>query len=86
MGIIHDLDIAWAKKLTTAAQSIKDVRTLLNEPYSAADEVTHTLQLHGTNRSLPNVMIEIKNNVIDSSAGQQKYADLLKQLLQQNPP
>jgi len=86
MGIIHDLDTAWAEKLTLAAQSINDVQTLLNEPYSAADEVTHTLQLHGTNRSIPNVMIEIKNNVIDSSAGQQKYAGLLKQLLQHNPP
>jgi len=86
IGIIHDLDIAWANKLTQAAQTLQHVQTSLNEPYSAADEVTHTLQLHGTNRSLANVMIEVKNNLIDTPTGQQLFADLLEKLLRENRP
>ncbi|MEH6445599.1 MAG: N-formylglutamate amidohydrolase [Oceanospirillaceae bacterium] len=86
IGLINDLDPSWAHTLTSAAQQMSDLVFRQNEPYSAADGVVHTLELHGRNRSLPNVMIEIKNNLIESGSEQLKIASLLARLLQENAP
>lgn len=84
IGFIEDLDPRWSQALTLASQQIPGVKGVQNQPYSVADGVTHTLQMHGTNRSLANVMIEVKNNLIDSATGQQHYAFLLEKLLREN--
>ena len=47
----------------------------LNEPYSAADGVTHTLDLHGAANGLANVMIEIRNDLITKPEAQVAMAD-----------
>jgi predicted N-formylglutamate amidohydrolase len=86
IGIINDENLDWAQDLTTAAQQFTDISVKLNEPYSATDGVTHTLQLHGRDRQLHNVMIEIKNNLIDSEDGQLEFAKILAKLLQENLP
>jgi len=86
LGIINDQDEPWAKQLTKAAQANSHLTVKLNQPYSASDGATHTLQLHGCQRQLPCVMMEIKNNLITSQRGQEKFAKLLAQLLQENLP
>ncbi len=86
LGIINDQNEPWAKQLTIAAQANNQLTVELNQPYSASDGVTHTLQLHGRHRQLPNVMIEVKNNLIVSRRGQEKFAIILAQLLQENLP
>ena len=86
IGIINDQDLAWAQALTASAQNIQNISVKLNEPYSAKDGVTHTLQLHGRDRQLNNVMIEIKNNLITDHEGQLKFAKILAKLLLENLP
>jgi predicted N-formylglutamate amidohydrolase len=86
IGIINDLDSTWAANLTRAAQANKQLIVKLNEPYSAADGVTHTLQLHGRNRQLANVMIEINNALITKDQGQGEFASILASLLNNNKP
>lgn len=62
-GVIHDADPALALALMQAAHMLPLV-TRLNEPYSAADDVTHTLRLQATPYGLANVMLELRNDLI----------------------
>lgn len=77
-GVIHDADACFAKAVVAAARGL---RTGLNEPYSAADGVTHTLRLHATPYDLPHAMLEIRNDLIHDAAGVQRMADLLVPVL-----
>ena len=52
-----------------------------NYPYSAADGVTHTLRRHAIARGIPNVMLEIRNDLIAGEAGQEKWAAILAELI-----
>lgn len=72
LGIIHDADARLARALLAAAPKGLDAR--LNEPYSAADEVTHTLALQATPLGLPNVMIELRNDLIATPTMQRAMA------------
>jgi predicted N-formylglutamate amidohydrolase len=52
-----------------------------NEPYGPEDGVTHTLRLHALPNGLLNVMIEVRNDLIQDEEGQRVAADFLHGLL-----
>ena len=70
LGILHDSDARLADAMLRAAPQNTRLVTLRNEPYGPQDGVTHTLQLQALPRGIPNVMIEIRNDLV-ASAGQQ---------------
>ena len=76
LGILHDDDDQAAQVLLEHMADC-GLKVVLNEPYSAQDGVTHTLRAHGTSRGLPNLMIEIRNDLIDTPAGVNRIAGLL---------
>lgn len=80
-GVIHDADDHLARAILTAAQSRTQLRSELNAPYSAADDVTHTLRLQATPYGLPNAMLEIRNDLIASPDAEQRMADMLAPVL-----
>lgn len=82
LGILHDTDDRAAQLLLKAAQG-SGLKTALNEPYSATDGVTHTLREHGLKRGLSNVMIEVRNDLINSPAGVNRISGLLAPMLSQ---
>jgi predicted N-formylglutamate amidohydrolase len=49
----------------------------LNEPYGPKDNVMHTTNLHAAPRGLKHVMIEIRNDLITTAAGQSIWANYL---------
>jgi predicted N-formylglutamate amidohydrolase len=77
IGIIHDDDQRLAAPLIAALSALKGVTVGVNEPYSPADRVYHTLERHARSRGLACAMIEIRNDEISATAGQRKWADLL---------
>jgi predicted N-formylglutamate amidohydrolase len=82
LGILHDADTRLADDLIDLAKRHEpqlDVRR--NEPYGPADGVTHTLLVHAGPRGVPNVMIEIRNDLIADEPGQQDWAERLARLL-----
>lgn len=82
LGILHDEDARLADELIELVRRhdpMLDVRR--NEPYGPADGVTHTLLVHSAPRGIPNAMIEIRNDLIASEAGQQEWAERLARLL-----
>ncbi len=80
-GVIHDADAHFAVAVQSAATRLTRLNTQLNAPYSAADDVTHTLRLQATPYGLPNVMLEIRNDLIATAAQQAAMADQLAQVL-----
>ena len=58
----------------------------LNEPYAATDGVTYTLEKHGEAQALPAVMIEIRNDLIDTPEKAQAMARHLAESLTQAFP
>lgn len=81
LGILHDSDDRAARILLREAQG-SGLNTALNQPYSATDGVTHTLRTHALPRELANVMIEVRNDLIDTPAGVSRIAGLLAPMLQ----
>lgn len=80
-GVIHDADDRLAHEIAAAAQAMTSLRTALNEPYSAADGVTHTLRLQAVPYGLPNAMLEIRNDLIATPAAEEAMADRLAPVL-----
>ncbi len=86
LGILHDEDSRLADAMLAAAEGTALYRIARNEPYGPADGVTHTLKLHGLAHDLPNVMIELRNDLIADEEGQSVAADFLTGLLQAGIP
>jgi predicted N-formylglutamate amidohydrolase len=79
-GVIHDDDTALTMAVMAAAQGC-GLETRLNEPYSAAGDVTHTIRLHAVPCRLSSTMLEIRNDLIADPAGQDAMADRLAPVL-----
>jgi predicted N-formylglutamate amidohydrolase len=73
VGVIHDSDERLAAPLIQALLQTGQ-RVGINQPYSPADRVYHTLERHGRARGLPCAMIEIRNDQIADDASQKTWA------------
>ena len=67
LGILHDDDPTLAETMLRLAPAHIALRAELNAPYAASDGVTHTLRRFGTEAGLPSVMIEVRNDLIDTT-------------------
>ena len=81
IGILHDEDTRLADVMLDLAKEHTPYITRRNEPYNAQDGVTHTLREHGVSNDLVNVMIEIRNDLIESSLDCQNLAKMLHGLI-----
>jgi predicted N-formylglutamate amidohydrolase len=79
-GVIHDDDTSLSLAVIEAAQDC-GLETRLNEPYSAAGDVTHTIRLHAVPCRLPNTMLEIRNDLIRTAPAQDAMAARLAPVL-----
>ena len=75
-GVIHDADTAFSRAIHAAARGMGLVFEL-NAPYSAADDVTHTLRMQATPYGLPNAMLEIRNDLIGTEGDCAAMAETL---------
>lgn len=79
LGILHDDDPSLAHAMQSAAD--RTLKTELNQPYSAADGVTHMLARHAIPRGLQNVMIEVRNDLLGDEAQVSRIAGILQRML-----
>ena len=80
-GVIHDADDRLPRAILAEAQARTRLRAELNEPYSAKDDVTHTLRLHATPYGLPNAMLELRNDLIATPQAEAAMAATLAPVL-----
>ena len=72
--MIHDADPRLAQAILAEAEARTPLTCGLNAPYSAADDVTHTLRLQATPYGLPNAMLEIRNDLIATPEAEDRMA------------
>ena len=77
IGILHDTDARLANVMAQTAGSHTPANVAINVPYGPQDGVTHTLKEHAIPGRHLNVMLEIRNDLINGSAGQKDMADCL---------
>ncbi|MCZ8153389.1 MAG: N-formylglutamate amidohydrolase [Rhodobacteraceae bacterium] len=80
-GVIHDADDRLPRAILAEAQARTRLRAALNEPYSAQDDVTHTLRLHATPYGLPNAMLEVRNDLLATPEAEAAMAATLAPVL-----
>ncbi|MBI1218435.1 MAG: N-formylglutamate amidohydrolase [Rhodobacteraceae bacterium] len=80
-GVIHDADPRLAEAVLGEARATLGLTCEMNAPYSAADDVTHTLKLQALPYGLLNVMLELRNDLIATEAAQEDMADRLAPVL-----
>lgn len=73
-GVIHDADPRLARAILAEAEARTPLTCGLNAPYSAADDVTHTLRLQATPYGLPNAMLEVRNDLIATPEAEDRMA------------
>ena len=69
IGVLHDADDRAAQVLLRVLRRDSSWDVRMNAPYSATDGVTHTLRHHAIPRGLPNVMIEVRNDLVATPQG-----------------
>lgn len=82
IGILHGEDQSFAQGMMAhkPAGAAYDIR--LNEPYDASDGVAHTLDVQGARHGLLSVMIEIRNDLIQTADQQGSMGAFLADWIQ----
>jgi len=82
IGVLHDNDTRLADAmLDWVPPTLCDFNIERNEPYGAGDGVTHTLKQHGIKNNLLNVMLEIRNDLVQTEEQCMTIAQGLEQWL-----
>lgn len=81
IGILNDTDSRMADAMLALAPKLPERHIQRNAPYGPQDGVTHSLKLHGIAHGLPNVMLEIRNDLLQDDDGCAEIAGELLGLL-----
>jgi predicted N-formylglutamate amidohydrolase len=82
LGVIHDAqDAHLADSILALAEEMGEFNVARNQPYAPRDGVTHTIALHGIQRNLPNVMLEVRNDLIRGNKQQEQWAQHLSTII-----
>ncbi len=77
IGVLHDTDARLADAMLETAARHTPLIVGRNDPYGPEDGVTHTLRRHGLTRGIPNVMIEVRNDLLGDAEACAAMADML---------
>lgn len=78
LGLLYNRDGRLAEALAQAFRAANsDVSLRLNEPYVVDDASDYTIPVHGEGRGIPHVLLEVRNDLIQTPRGQAEWADRL---------
>jgi predicted N-formylglutamate amidohydrolase len=83
VGVLYNRAPRFAHSLLELLRSEQGLSVGDNEPYSLSDETDYTVPVHGEQRGLDHVEIEIRQDLVTDEAGQKKWAALFARLLPQ---
>lgn len=81
LGLLHDADDRLATAMLEVAPRYSKMRAALNQPYGPEDGVTHTLVQHALPRGMPNLMVEVRNDLLVGAAAVDGIASQLAAML-----
>ncbi len=82
IGILHDRDTRLADNMLASMEGGPFV-TLRNDPYGPEHGVTHSLRIYALPNKLPNVMLEVRNDLLADEAKAAQIADVLEAAIAQ---
>jgi predicted N-formylglutamate amidohydrolase len=82
-GVLYNRDPRFAHLLMLLLRGETGLLVGDNEPYSVTDASDYTIPVHGEQRGVPHVAIEIRQDLISSTQGQREWSALLARLLPQ---
>lgn len=77
IGVLHDADTRLADAMLSCAAQHTQHNVQRNAPYGPEHGVTHMLKEHGLRHGHPNVMLEIRNDLIRTEAEQRDMAEMI---------
>ena len=83
IGVLHDTDARLADAMLANAAQHTPLNVLRNQPYGPEDGVTHTLREHAIPPQHLNVMLEIRNDLIETEAEQSAFGDMIAEWVAQ---
>jgi predicted N-formylglutamate amidohydrolase len=83
VGVLYNRAPRFAHSLLELLRSEHGLVVGDNEPYSLSDETDYTIPIHGEQRGLDHVEIEIRQDLVTDEAGQKKWAAFFARLLPQ---
>jgi predicted N-formylglutamate amidohydrolase len=83
VGVLYNRDRRFARILMQLLHSEEGLVVGDNEPYSVTDASDFTIPVHGEQRDLHHVGLEVRQDLITDEAGQRKFAALFVRLLPQ---
>jgi predicted N-formylglutamate amidohydrolase len=81
IGVLYNHDPRLAHKLIDLLRREQGLIVGDNEPYRVTDTSDYAIPIHGEQRGLPHVEIEIRQDLIADEIGQRRWASLLARLL-----
>ena len=81
IGFLHDADDGIAKAALAREKEKNRFRAALNEPYAASDGVTYTLRKHTKASDCGSLMIEIRNDLVNTAQKAEEMANHLADTL-----
>ena len=83
IGILWDQDTRLSNVLIKNLKKYENVCIGKNQPYSGS-LIGDTMHRHGTINKIPHGLIEIRNDLIESSEGQKKWSDILALIINES--
>ena len=80
IGTLYQRDRVLPPRLLQALRAEPDIVVGDNEPYAVSDDTDYTIPVHAEARGLINTGIEIRQDLISDSAGEQAWADRLARI------
>jgi predicted N-formylglutamate amidohydrolase len=68
LGVLHGSDPSLAERILASSAST-GLRAVRNAPYGPEDGVLHTVEQQAVARGLPGVMLEVRNDLVDTPEG-----------------
>lgn len=78
LGLLFHRDHRFAQDLMASIRALHpQVAAAFNEPYVADDETDYAIPIHGEQRGIRHVLLEVRNDLIADEPGQEAWAAML---------
>jgi predicted N-formylglutamate amidohydrolase len=75
VGMLYNRDVRLAHVLLDLIRAEGEWTVGDNEPYSVSDGTDYAIPVHGEQRGLPHIEIEVRQDLITDEAGQREWAE-----------
>lgn len=83
VGVLYDKDPTFARILLELLHGEGKLIVGDNEPYFLTSDKDYAVPVHGEQRGIPHVEIEIRQDLIETESGQQEWAERMAEVLRE---